>query len=67
MKFGLYLGRVAQLIDCETGEILACGSKNVNNYLLAFEGNYTLQLIQCLTKALINGIINITKGKKRGK
>ena len=45
MKFGLYLGRVAQLIDCETGEILAYGSKNVNNYLLAFEGNYTLQLI----------------------
>ena len=45
MKFGLYLGRVVKLIDCETGEILACGSKNVNDYLLAFEGNYILQLI----------------------
>ena len=45
MKFGLYLGRVAKLIDCETGEILACGSKNVNDYLHTFEGNYTLQLI----------------------
>ena len=45
MKFGLYLEKVAKLIDCETGEILTCGSKNVNDYLLAFEGNYTLQLI----------------------
>ena len=65
MKFGLYLGRTVHLIDCETGEILACGSKNVNDYLHAFEGNYTLQLIQCLTKALINGIINITKKKEK--
>ena len=67
MKFGLYLGKIVKLIDCETGEILACGSKNVNDYLHAFEGKYTLQLIQCLTKALINDIMNITKGKKRGK
>lgn len=45
MKFGLYLGRIVKLIDCETGEILACGSKSVNEYLQVFEGNYTLQLI----------------------
>ena len=45
MKFGLYLGKIVELIDCETGEILACGSKSVNDYLYAFEGNYTLQLI----------------------
>lgn len=45
MKFGLYLGRMIRLVDCETGEILACGSKSVNDYLNAFEGNYTLQLI----------------------
>ena len=45
MKFGLYLGRMVQLIDWETGEILACGSKNVNDYLQAFKENYTLQLI----------------------
>ena len=58
MKFGIYLGRVVKLVDWETGEIVACGAKNVNEYLHTFEGNYTLQLIsQCLTKALINGII----------
>ena len=45
MKFGLYLGRVVKLVDWGTGEIVACGSKNVNDYLKAFEGNYTLQLI----------------------
>lgn len=45
MKFGLYLGRVVKLIDWETGEIVAWGSKSVNDYLKAFEGNYTLQLI----------------------
>lgn len=68
MKFGIYLGRIVKLVDCETGEIVACGSKTVNEYLKELgEENYTLQLIQCLTKALINGIMNITKGKKRGK
>ena len=66
MRFGLYLGKIVELIDWETGEILACGVKSVNEYLHSFEENYTLQLIQCLTKALINGIMDITKGKKRG-
>ena len=45
MRFGLYLGRIVKLIDWETGEILACGVKSVNEYLHAFEENYTLQLI----------------------
>ena len=45
MKFGLYLGRIVKLIDWETGEILACGVKSVNEYLHAFEENYILQLI----------------------
>ena len=45
-KLGLYLGRMVQLVDCETGEIVACGSKTVNEYLKKIgEGNYTLQLI----------------------
>lgn len=45
MKFGIYLGRVVKLVDLETGEIIVCGAKSVNDYLHAFEGNYTLQLI----------------------
>ena len=45
MRFGLYLGRIVELIDWETGEILACGVKSVNEYLHSFEENYTLQLI----------------------
>ena len=45
MRFGLYLGRIVELIDWETGEIIVCGAKSVNEYLHAFEGNYTLQLI----------------------
>lgn len=45
MRFGLYLGRIVKLIDWETGEIIACGVKSVNEYLHAFEENYTLQLI----------------------
>jgi hypothetical protein len=45
MKFGLYLGKVVKLIDWETGEVVAWGSKSVSDYLKAFEGNYTLQLI----------------------
>lgn len=45
-KLGLYLGRTVQLVDCETGEIIACGSKNVNEYLKKIgEENYTLKLI----------------------
>lgn len=45
-KLGLYLGRVAKLVDCETGEIVACGSKTVNEYLKELgEENYTLKLI----------------------
>ena len=45
MRFGLYLGKIVELIDWETGEILACGVNSVNEYLHAFEENYTLQLI----------------------
>ena len=45
MKFGIYLGRIVKLVDCETGEIVACGVNSVNEYLHAFEENYTLQLI----------------------
>ena len=45
MRFGIYLGRVVKLVDWETGEIIVCGAKSVNEYLHAFEGNYTLQLI----------------------
>lgn len=45
-KLGLYLGAMVQLVDCETGEIVACGSKNVNKYLKEIgEENYTLKLI----------------------
>ena len=45
-KLGLYLGRVVKLVDCETGEIVACGSKTVNEYLKELgEENYTLKLI----------------------
>ena len=29
MKFGIYLGRIVKLVDCESGEIVACGSKTV--------------------------------------
>ena len=45
MKFGLYLGRIVELVDWETGEIIASGSKSVCEYLKAFEGNYTLQIL----------------------
>jgi hypothetical protein len=45
MKFGIYLGRVVKLVDLETGEIVACGTKSVQNWLKAYEGNYTLELI----------------------
>ena len=46
MKFGIYLGRIVKLVDCETGEIVACGSKSVYEYLKELgEENYTLQLI----------------------
>ena len=34
MKFGIYLGRVVKLVDLETGEIVACGVKSVQNWLL---------------------------------
>lgn len=65
-KFGLYLGRMVRLVDCETGEIVACGAKTVNEYLKELgEENYTLKLIQCLTNILINGIMDITKERKR--
>ncbi len=46
MKFGLYLGKVAQLVDMETGEILAWGAEPIRKWLAAYEGNYTLVLIQ---------------------
>lgn len=46
MKFGLYVnGYTVELIDWNTGEIIAEGENAVNNYLVAFEGNYTLNLI----------------------
>ena len=45
MRFGLYLGRIVKLVDWETGEIIVCEAKSVNEYLHAFEENYTLQLI----------------------
>lgn len=45
MKFGLHLGKVAKLVDLETGEILACCAEPVRKWLAAYEGNYTLVLI----------------------
>lgn len=36
MKFGLYLGKVVKLVDLETGEIVACGTKSVQNWLKAY-------------------------------
>lgn len=45
MKFGLYLGKVVELVDMETGEILATGTEPVRQWLAAYEGNYTLVLI----------------------
>ena len=45
MNFGLYLGKVVELVDCDTGEIVACGAESVRQYLLAFEDNHTLQIL----------------------
>ena len=48
MKFGLKLTRDNQLflIDMETAETLAEGLCEVQTYLEAFEGNYTLIIIE---------------------
>ena len=45
-KLGLFLGRVVQLVDCETGEIIAYSSKAIIKHLKELgEENYTLQFI----------------------
>lgn len=43
MKFGIYLGKVVKLVDLETGEIIVCGVKPIQNWLRAYEGKYTLE------------------------
>ena len=60
MRFGLYLnnGKVA-LIDMATDEILTEDRYGVWMWLNAYENNYTLTLIQGLTKSQVNGIIKI--------
>lgn len=46
MRFGLYImNDTVELVDITTGEILAEGKESVNNWLNAYEENYTLQLI----------------------
>lgn len=47
MKFGLYFygkGRKA-LVDLKSGEILTTSEKGIQSWLLAYENNYTLELI----------------------
>ena len=58
MRFGLYFnnGKVA-LIDMATGEILTEDRYEIWMWFNAYENNYTLTLIQGLTKPPINGII----------
>lgn len=44
-KFGLYINcYTVKLVDWNTGEIVAEGENAVNDYLIAFEGSYTLSL-----------------------
>lgn len=46
MKFGLYLeNEKIQLIDIETGEVLAEGAETCQTWLQAYSDNYTLQLV----------------------
>lgn len=48
MRFGLKLTRDNQLflIDMETGEILAETPTGVNTWFDAYDGNYTLTLVE---------------------
>ncbi len=46
MKFGLYINKyVTELVDLESGEIVAVGKVSVNNWLCAYDENYTLTLL----------------------
>lgn len=48
MKFGLKFvdSCIVELIDMETAEILAEGPAAVQEWLTAYDGNYTLTLVQ---------------------
>lgn len=46
MRFGLYIKNdTVELVDITTGEILTEGRESVNNWLNAYDGNFTLQLL----------------------
>lgn len=46
MRFGLYIkNNKVELIDLETGEILADSKDSVQAWLRAYRDNYTLELI----------------------
>jgi hypothetical protein len=47
MKFGMKFvdSCIVELIDMETAEILAEGPEEVQTWLTAYDGNYTLTLV----------------------